>query len=236
MGEAFITRRGGAGTSFANIVVKYPIGATCTCTNGAKTLIAKDTSGAAIFYIPATGTWTVAATLGSKSASKSVSITTKGQIESVELIFDLILFDGTDNTAITGGFKMQIGNGSSATISDAPISDGKISLWKGDAYVGAYPANKVDITNYSTLYVNVNSAKSFKYVATVGIIRSDLTVQQVMDYGAYGGTGFAAKQDFVKGDNSLIIPVDALSGEQQFLFMYYSEDSGEIGISNIHFT
>ena len=56
MGEAFITRRGGSSAKvYAVIGVTYPSGATCTCTNGSKTLTAKDTSGKAIFVIPSGG-------------------------------------------------------------------------------------------------------------------------------------------------------------------------------------
>ena len=74
MGEAFITRRGG-GTPYAAIGGTYPSGSVCTCTNGTLTLTAKDTSGKAIFVIPSAGTWTVTAVSGSKSTSKTVSIT-----------------------------------------------------------------------------------------------------------------------------------------------------------------
>lgn len=105
MGEAFITRRGG-GTPYAVIGVTYPSGSVCTCTNGSKTLTAKDTSGKAIFVIPSAGTWTVTAVSGSKSKSKAVSITAEGQVEVVALIFETILWEaGSDqNTSLTGGF------------------------------------------------------------------------------------------------------------------------------------
>lgn len=107
MGECFITRRGG-GTSkaYAVIGVTYPTGSTCTCTNGSKTLTAKDTTGKALFVIPSAGTWMVKAVSGSKSKSKAVSITTEGQVETVTLIFETILWEaGSDqNTSLTGGF------------------------------------------------------------------------------------------------------------------------------------
>ncbi len=236
MGEAFICRRGGGAVmSFANIVVKYPVGATCTCTNGAKTLTAKDTSGAAIFYIPSAGTWTVTAVLSSKSASTSVSITTKGQIETVELIFDLILFDGTDNTAVTGGLKLQHETGTLAVVTDVPVVNGKITFNK-TSYNAVYSNNKIDITKYSTLYIVLNCAASLQYIACAGIIRSDRTPTSVMNDGAGAGYAFVAQQNFVKGENSLAIPVDSLSGEQQFMLMYYTQNGGQFDISNIHFT
>jgi len=71
------------------IVVTYPAGATCTVTNGSQTYTALDTSGAAAFIVEP-GTWTVKATKGSDSNSKSVTVAAGGWI-SVELSF----WDGT---------------------------------------------------------------------------------------------------------------------------------------------
>lgn len=117
MGEAFITRRGG-GTPYAVIGVTYPSGSVCTCTNGTLTLTAKDTTGKALFIIPSAGTWTVEAVKGSKSKSKAVSITTEGQVETVTLMFETVLWEAgaNQNTAITGGLDandttyVEIGN------------------------------------------------------------------------------------------------------------------------------
>lgn len=53
-----ITNSNGIGKIYAVIGVTYPSGSTCTCTNGAKTLTAKDTTGRARFVIPSAGTWT----------------------------------------------------------------------------------------------------------------------------------------------------------------------------------
>lgn len=112
MGECFINRRGGgSGKLFAAISATYPAGSTCTCSNGVKTLKAKDTSGKALFAIPEAGTWVVTATDGKNSKTAEVVITTETQCESVTLSYSLVLFDnGTDNTDITGGWT-SISNG-----------------------------------------------------------------------------------------------------------------------------
>ena len=102
----------GASKPYAVIGVTYPAGSTCTCTNGSKTLTAKDTTGRALFVIPSAGTWTVTAVLGDKTASSAVEITAEGQVETVVLVYELILFDGTDNTAVTGGWTTQSIEGS----------------------------------------------------------------------------------------------------------------------------
>ena len=102
MGEAFITRRGG-GTPYAAIGVTYPSGSVCTCTNGTLTLTAKDTTGKAIFVIPSAGTWTVKAVSGSKSTSKTVSITAEGQVETVELVYEFIMVPNDDYSTFWTG-------------------------------------------------------------------------------------------------------------------------------------
>lgn len=78
---------GSSGKLFAVIAVTYPEGSICTCSNGTTTLTAKDTSGKVLFNVPSVGTWTVSCTDGSETASEPVSITTAGQVKSVELSY-----------------------------------------------------------------------------------------------------------------------------------------------------
>lgn len=113
---------GGSSKPYAVIGVTYPSGSTCTCTNGSKTLTAKDTTGRALFVIPSAGTWTVKAVNGNKSKSTAVSITAEGQVEVVTLIFETILWEsGADqNTSITGGFATN--NTSYVTVGDSAVT------------------------------------------------------------------------------------------------------------------
>ena len=97
---------GGGSKVVASIVVTYPAGSTLTCTLGSKVLTAKDTSGKWVFGLPSIGNWVIKATSGSKSKSKTVSITAEGQVKNVTLMFEAILWEaGADqNTSMTGGF------------------------------------------------------------------------------------------------------------------------------------
>lgn len=90
---------------YAVISVTYPSGSTCTCTNGSKTLTAKDTTGKALFVIPSAGTWTVKAVKGSQSASKAVKITAEGQVATVTLSYAPYIF--TSGKGMTSGFVMK---------------------------------------------------------------------------------------------------------------------------------
>lgn len=99
MKGAIMLSGGGSGKLFAAIGVTYPAGSTLTCTNGEKTLTAKNTSGQWVFAIPKAGTWTVTATDGTNTKSQSVSITNEGQFESVELSYQLHLFKAGEGLA-----------------------------------------------------------------------------------------------------------------------------------------
>lgn len=81
-----LINRCGGGSSFAAIIqVTYNSGAVCTCTNGSTTLTAPDTSGSVDFKVKRKGTWTITVELGSNTGTKAVSITSDGQIESLEV-------------------------------------------------------------------------------------------------------------------------------------------------------
>lgn len=147
-----INMSGGGGKPYAVIGVTYPAGSICTCSNGSKTLTAKDTSGTAMFTIPEAGTWTVTAVSGDKSASKAVEITAEGQVESVVLGYRFYLFNnGYSNAALTGNYKKD-GNTLltvNAKITLTPNPDNNVGGMTGFT-------NVVDMTNYSTLCFEVS--------------------------------------------------------------------------------
>lgn len=134
---------GGGGKLFAVIAVTYPSGSICTC--GGKA--AKDTSGYALFPVKA-GTYTVECHTSDSSQTKSttVEITADGQIKSVTLTYELVLFDNGSYAAESGGFT--------------GISNGKLYT-ENTGHQGAYTynpwysKNAVDITGYSTLKFTV---------------------------------------------------------------------------------
>ena len=130
---------------YAVIGVTYPSGSTCTCSNGSTTLTAKDTSGRALFVLTAKGTWTVKAVKGSQSASKAVSITADGQVATVTLAFELVLFKN--------GAYQNIGSFNNATITNGNL----VMTASGNDGAGG-PIHrtfvtdvKLDLTNYKTL-------------------------------------------------------------------------------------
>ena len=146
------TNVGSSGKLFAVIAVTYPEGSICTCSDGTKTMKAKDTSGKALFNV-AVGEWTVTATDGSSTASHAISIKADGQIESVTLSYELYIFKagtGSNTTWTTGdGTYGTDWNTSGTDYLRQTIGgyNGYVTL----AYL--YADNAFDATNYTTLVV-----------------------------------------------------------------------------------
>lgn len=155
----------GEAAPYAVIGVTYPAGSTCTCTDGAKTLTAKGTSGKAIFVIPSAGTWTVKAVKGSKSKSKAVSITAEGQVATVTLTYDLYIFKS--GSGLTAGYSVA---GSGGNVSNANIS------WSGDSSSGGismYIKPAVMLKDYTKLCVDFECSYNYggNYGMAVGVGR-----------------------------------------------------------------
>lgn len=139
-----------AAAPYAIIGVTYPAGSTCTCTNGSKTLTAKDTSGKALFVIPSAGTWTVKAVKNSQSASKAISITAEGQVETVDLTYGLYIFK--NGSGLTSGYSIK-----SNSLISAPTVSGDTISWSGDSSSGGvafYIDPAVALSGYTKLCVD----------------------------------------------------------------------------------
>ena len=153
----------GEAAPYAVIGVTYPSGATCTCTNGSKTLTAKDTTGKALYVIPSAGTWTVKAVKGSKSKSKAVSINAEGQVATVTLTYGLYIFK--NGSGLTAGYSIK----SNSIISAPKVSSDRIS-WSGDSSSGGismYIKPAVMLKDYTKLCVDFEC--SYNYGGNYGM-------------------------------------------------------------------
>lgn len=202
----------GEAAPYAVIGVTYPSGSTVTCTNGLKTLTANDTTGKAIFVIPSAGTWTVKAVKGSKSKSKAVSITAEGQVETVTLMFETILFDGGDNIGVTGGWTYTITRddyGGSPVRGDN-LTVGTTLYWlPGRSWNSegtdqknkngyAHTKNKIDVTNYNTITAVSNYAQGHLTVGNASVALKVGTVS--LDISALTGSYEVRLGDTASGD------------------------------------
>lgn len=137
----------------ATIAVTYPEGSTLTCSDGTTTLKATTTTGTYTFNIPYAGTWEVKCTLDSSTASKSVSITTSGQTESVTLSYSLYLYD---NGAVSGYTWTADDDQDEATMTDKGTY---LQLTAGaNAYAMFRSQNKINVSGYKTLKIALTNA------------------------------------------------------------------------------
>ena len=120
----------------ATISVTYPAGSTCTCSNGADTLTAPNTTGSYTFTVPSAGTWTVKSTNGTDTAQQAVSITTNGQSASVTLSYK-----PTASTSAKSGVNYTTGISS--------LTAEKMSL-----YAEAISRNSAITNTTSTVYID----------------------------------------------------------------------------------
>lgn len=151
---------GGGSKVVASIVVSYPAGSTCTCTLGSKVLTAKDTSGKWVFGLPSIGDWVVNAVKGSQSASKAVSITAESQVETVTLMFELLLFNNGLVDGIAWDYVYNQDTDASSSISDviklsSTSWDNNISLQRPVARRGISSA--IDLSKYSMLKIRTKA-------------------------------------------------------------------------------
>ena len=163
MNDVMILRRGGGSvkTGLPAIYVDYPPGSVCTCSNNnGKTYTAKDNSGLWLFTGLELGEWTVTATQGANSKSQLVNITEENPFESVTLSYALVLFDGingVNNTAVTGTWRKS-GVDTFTVSADSiyfALSDSGESNKEKSCY--ARTGNKIDLSDYSSLSVNISS-------------------------------------------------------------------------------
>ena len=147
---------------FAVIGVIYPEGSVCTCTDGARELVAKDTSGQAIFFVPYAGSWIVSCTDGEQTKSETVEITSEGQNVSVVLSYELWLYwNGDECEDVTGGFeKVYQTNGASGSVTNNGSTMTVVGASGNDSAIcGASTKNVVDLSKLESLHINIVSAK-----------------------------------------------------------------------------
>lgn len=145
------TNVGGGGNTFALIVVTYPAGSVCTCSDGTRTIRAKGTTGSFVFNIPYAGTWTVNCTDGTNTANKNVIVSSKTSYD-VLLTYGFVLYDyGTENVEfVNTKYTNQSGIGVYENFTDHFYihTDGR-----GNISITRRTTEAIDISSYSTLKV-----------------------------------------------------------------------------------
>lgn len=212
----------GLGSAFAVIAVSYPVGSTCTCTKGTRTLRAKDTSGAYLFAIPEAGTWTVSCTDGTQTKSQSVVISSQYQAENVQLYYTLSLYNqGDENIPVTGGWIKTRG-----------------IITKGSNYIDVHgngnecgigqTASKIDFTQYTKMhfgaYTTGGNGFSFGLTSTTS-------------HGVGNPSGIVASTawDGAKSFQDFVLNISNISGSYYaYIYSHAYETSNKIVMSYMY--
>lgn len=149
MANIYVSSEGSAKQPFGVLTVTFPSG-TLTVTNGTTSMTA--TSSPALLTIPEAGTWTVTAVDGSNSKSTTVSFTIQGQVETVTLSYELVLYDAGDEcTSVTGGWELYAWG-----VSTAEKQSDCIYLFNNDGQEASATSKKnITMTDYNTLNVKL---------------------------------------------------------------------------------
>lgn len=158
MSEAFIIRHGGSGIgkAFAVIHASYPAGSVCTCSNGEKTLKAKDTSGEWNFIVPSGGDWIITAVDGAKEDSKTVSVDEKKSYSvTLAYMFEIISSGKAIITPVLTNYSASTSGGAYVIT----------ALHKNDKYGGVSFKVPQEIHSGSHIIVTVSSGKGYNSVS-----------------------------------------------------------------------
>jgi len=185
MSDGYIVRRGGGSGSvsvssaFAVIAATYPAGSTCTCTNGTKTLKAKDTGGSFLFLIPEAGVWTVSCTDGVREKRESVQIGVQYQAENVTLTYELVAYDSG---------KIDPSLGSLSLFGLAVDKDGTIQTTNSNNGNGFAFQNAIKIADFNTLkatFICTAQSSIATYHFVFGLINNKVTSGSVSYFDKY---------------------------------------------------
>ena len=203
----------------AVIAVTYPEGSVCTCSNGTKTLKARDTSGKALFNVTA-GSWTVTATDGNKTKSVTVDIATDGEVENVVLAYDMVLYDaGNECTDITGGWTSS-GYTSSRTVKSGTKYDTYMyfpSLSDNNSLYVLGTNNTIQFGKFSKLIISVESSSGVSNDCVITPTKTNFT-SNAISYKA-----------LVNGENEL----DISSLESGFIALYTSTKNSPFKVTKV---
>lgn len=225
----------------ATIKVTYPANSKCIIKNSSGTQVGSDTNtGTAAktwtATVGASGTYTITATAtsGGKTKSTTVSITTNGQTATATLTYELILFDGTDNTTATGGWTFGNNPGSSVAFSDATISNNQI-VYSESYYGGIFTKKQIDVTDYNTLYCECTITGYLEYANSFGISKS--TNQAIVDSGMDMNSKFIARKALAAGtytgSNALSVDISNVSGNCSLGFGVFCSNTLTIKINKV---
>ena len=182
------------------IRVTYPAGDTCTCKNGSTTLTANASDGITVFIVPNTGTWTLTVTNGTKTATKTVSITATSRFANVTLAY----FSATIKVTYPAKSKCVIKNSSGTQVASNTNTGTAAKTWTAT----------VDATGTYTITATATDGSGKTKSTTVSITAEGQvkTVELVYEFVLYdngtmqnGGVVKSIDHESTYGSNSAVV-------------------------------
>ncbi len=212
----------------ASINITYPANSNCVVANSGGQTVASDTNTETsaktwTATVGATGTYTITATAtdgSGKTKSTTVSITAEGQVETVTLTYELVLF----NNGVVSGYAWDSSNFDSG-YGDAKVSNGLIYLYgftwdnnisfqSGWGEIGISSA--IDLSNYSTLKVHLKKIDSADGTAKIQVGTTAL------------GDNTATKKVTLTAGTTTSLDISSITGSK-YISLYAQSDTGTYG-------
>lgn len=196
----------------ATIKVTYPAKSKCVIKNSSGTQVASDTNTGTsaktwTATVGATGTYTITATAtdgSGKTKSTTVSITADGQVKTVTLVYELILFDGGDNTAVTGGWKGQNVTPTVSNVLSFSITNTDATFPKA---ASVHTKNKIDLSKYNKLTVIKSKADGWY----IGVAENEFSWSTYPPDAS--NIGFIAYADLDTSDDRIELDISGINTE-----------------------
>lgn len=214
--------------------VNFPVGSSCTLTNGPRTYKAPDDAvsiGRYTFPIPESGSWTVRCTDGTDTASKTISFSDKYIYYVTTLAYELVLFDYGDKTSVTGGwntsalrFKQVSGQAGGVKPTVTTNSDGSITLGglSGGTSGSHITVNKINLAGYSTVkFIGSVTSDDSAMPARSGFAASK-NLTEFLQANAAASMNFPASASKTYSGTESLLDISSLTDSYYLLFGVYN--------------
>ena len=195
----------------ATISITYPEWSQCTVSKGSIVLTAPNANGEWEVVVPEAGDWVIRCTKFDKEKTKTVSITGNGQYKMVTISYDLEIYANGELDPSVGNLIASPALGGHDYPLSHAFNPGAIRIWcPGDSSTQGYiyTGNRVDVTQYNTIYVTVSDhSPRFQY-AEFGVIRA-------LEAGNHGQ--FVASAT-ITSDNTYTVDISQVSGQYHIGF------------------
>ena len=211
----------------ATINITYPANSNCVVANSGGQTVASDTNTGTsaktwTATVGATGTYTITATAtdgSGKTKSTTVSITAEGQVETVTLSYELVLF----NNGVVSGYAWDSSNNNN--YGDGKVSGGLIYLYgyTWDNNIVLQPgwgeigiSSAIDLSDYSTLKVRLKKIDNAEGTVKIQVGTTAL------------GDNTATKKVTLTAGTTTSLNISSITGSK-YISLYAQSDTGAYG-------